>query len=233
MDYDAWGNVVGDSNPGFQPFGFAGGIWDAEAQLTHFGFRDYDAATGTFTSRDPIRLRGGLNLYSFGGMRPVSRIDPSGLEFVNLSSEVRASINRLIAQPGIGPSIERLSQAKDIRISFTEARGFKKGALTTYTEGSGAAGCRPSQAATASVEYDAEISQGLLKKYFGLDETSLDNVLAHELGHIDFAYDNEHATNHLDLDSSDFENSSNTRATGFEDSTRRGSYRRQHDLGGP
>jgi len=26
MDYDEWGNIQGDSNPGFQPFGFAGGI---------------------------------------------------------------------------------------------------------------------------------------------------------------------------------------------------------------
>ena len=25
LDYDAWGKVISDSNPGFQPFGFAGG----------------------------------------------------------------------------------------------------------------------------------------------------------------------------------------------------------------
>lgn len=25
LDYDVWGNVVADTNPGFQPFGFAGG----------------------------------------------------------------------------------------------------------------------------------------------------------------------------------------------------------------
>jgi hypothetical protein len=25
IDYDAWGNVMSDSSPGFQPFGFAGG----------------------------------------------------------------------------------------------------------------------------------------------------------------------------------------------------------------
>ena len=25
LDYDAWGNVTQDTNPGFQPFGFAGG----------------------------------------------------------------------------------------------------------------------------------------------------------------------------------------------------------------
>ena len=30
MDYDAFGNVVSDSNPGFQPFGFSGGLYDPD-----------------------------------------------------------------------------------------------------------------------------------------------------------------------------------------------------------
>ena len=30
MDYDEFGNVIYDSNPGFQPFGFAGGLYDTE-----------------------------------------------------------------------------------------------------------------------------------------------------------------------------------------------------------
>jgi YD repeat-containing protein len=28
VSYDAWGRVLEDTNPGFQPFGFAGGMWD-------------------------------------------------------------------------------------------------------------------------------------------------------------------------------------------------------------
>jgi RHS repeat-associated protein len=81
IDYDAWGNVVSDSNPGFQPFGFAGGLVDADTGLTHFGFRDYDPSSGTWTSRDPIRLAGGdTNLYAYVGNDPVGRIDPSGLQ---------------------------------------------------------------------------------------------------------------------------------------------------------
>ncbi len=28
MDYDTFGNVIADTNPGFQPFGFAGGLYD-------------------------------------------------------------------------------------------------------------------------------------------------------------------------------------------------------------
>lgn len=31
ISYDAWGNVTSDSNPGFQPFGFAGGLYGTHA----------------------------------------------------------------------------------------------------------------------------------------------------------------------------------------------------------
>ena len=42
MDYDEWGNVLNDSNPGVQPFGFAGGMYDKDSGLTRFGARDYE-----------------------------------------------------------------------------------------------------------------------------------------------------------------------------------------------
>ena len=37
MDYDEWGRVVLDANPGFQPFGYAGGLYDRDAGLVRFG----------------------------------------------------------------------------------------------------------------------------------------------------------------------------------------------------
>lgn len=79
MDYDVWGNVLADTNPGFQPFGFAGGLYDLATRLVRFGARDYDAATGRWTAKDPILFDGGdTNLYGYVVNDPVNFIDPDG-----------------------------------------------------------------------------------------------------------------------------------------------------------
>ena len=75
IDYDVWGNITIDTNPGFQPFGFAGGIYDQHTQLTRFGARDYDAETGRWTAKDPIRFDGdGPNLYGYTLNSPVNNM---------------------------------------------------------------------------------------------------------------------------------------------------------------
>ncbi len=84
MDYDEFGNVINDTNPGFQPFGFAGGLYDQHTQLTRFGARDYDARTGRWTAKDPIGFNGGdTNLYGYVLNDPIGFIDPSGLIHYN------------------------------------------------------------------------------------------------------------------------------------------------------
>ncbi len=79
LDYDEFGRVASDSNPGFQPFGFAGGLYDPDTGLVRFGARDYDSRTGRWTSRDPIGFAcGGFNLYAYASYDPVNVTDPSG-----------------------------------------------------------------------------------------------------------------------------------------------------------
>jgi len=81
MDYDAFGRVLSDTAPGFQPFGFAGGLYDHDTGLVRFGVRDYDAETGRWTAKDPIRFAGGqANLYAYVHNDPVNYVDPSGLQ---------------------------------------------------------------------------------------------------------------------------------------------------------
>ena len=59
VDYDEFGNIILDTNPGFQPFGFAGGLYDHDTGLVRFGARDYDPETGRWTAKDPIGFSGG------------------------------------------------------------------------------------------------------------------------------------------------------------------------------
>ena len=80
LSYSPWGRVIQDTDPGFQPFGYAGGLYDPETGLERFGVRDYDPATGRWIEPDPILFAGGgTNLYAYAGEDPVDFLDPSGL----------------------------------------------------------------------------------------------------------------------------------------------------------
>lgn len=57
MRHDAWGVVLEDSLSSLMPFGFAGGLYDAETGLIRFGARDYDSHVGRWVSKDPIRFK--------------------------------------------------------------------------------------------------------------------------------------------------------------------------------
>ena len=89
IDYDEWGRVLEDTNPGFQPFGYAGGLYDWETGLVRFGARDYDPSVGRWTAKDPILFEGGqVNLYVYVGNDPVNFMDPTGLWSVGHSVSI-------------------------------------------------------------------------------------------------------------------------------------------------
>ncbi|HSL59261.1 MAG TPA: RHS repeat-associated core domain-containing protein, partial [Acidimicrobiales bacterium] len=78
-EYDPLGRRTVDTAPGFQPFGFAGGLHDATTGLVRFGVRELDPVTGRFTSRDPLRFAGGqTNLYLYADGNPFDWRDPTG-----------------------------------------------------------------------------------------------------------------------------------------------------------
>ena len=83
ITYDEFGAVTADTNPGLQPFRFAGGLYDPDTGLLRFGARDYDPKVGRWTAKDPSLFAGDTtNLYEYGRGDPVDFVDPTGLDDV-------------------------------------------------------------------------------------------------------------------------------------------------------
>jgi RHS repeat-associated protein len=81
IEYDEFGNVLSDTSAGFQPFYFAGCLYDQDTKMCHFGARDYDASTGRWLSKDPLLFGGGdTNLYGYTMNDPINLIDSAGTD---------------------------------------------------------------------------------------------------------------------------------------------------------
>jgi RHS repeat-associated protein len=76
--YDEFGNQLSNSNPDFQPFGYAGGLTDYHTDLIRFGARDYDPSVGRWTSKEPLGFAGALNFYVYCDNDGVNYVDPDG-----------------------------------------------------------------------------------------------------------------------------------------------------------
>lgn len=76
----AFGEITLDFKKFLTPFGFAGGLYDRDTGLVHFGAREYDPQVGRWISKDPIGFAGGdANLFGYVLNDPVNFIDPGGL----------------------------------------------------------------------------------------------------------------------------------------------------------
>jgi RHS repeat-associated protein len=107
MQYDEFGTVVSETNAGFIPFGFAGGLYEHQTRLVRFGARDYDPRTARWTAKDPLLWGGSTgNLYSYVLNNPVNLLDPWGLADVSVQY-----------YPGVIPHL-------DLRIDGQPEQGF-------------------------------------------------------------------------------------------------------------
>jgi RHS repeat-associated protein len=80
ISYDAWGNVLTNSNSAQSDrYLRAGAQYDSSTGLWLQGFRFSDSS-GNWLSEDPSGLTAGPNLYEYIGNRPTTAIDPSGLD---------------------------------------------------------------------------------------------------------------------------------------------------------
>lgn len=97
ISYDEFGRVLSDSSPGFQAFGFAGGLYDHQTSLVRFGARDYDPETGRWLSKDPILFNGGdTNLFGYVANDPINFIDPDGEHPVLVGAAIGAFLGAFL-----------------------------------------------------------------------------------------------------------------------------------------
>jgi RHS repeat-associated protein len=133
LDLDEWGQVTADSSAGFQVFGFAGGIYDADTGLVRFGARDYDPASGRWMAKDPIRFRSGeSSLYRYVNDDPVNATDGTGLQ------AGADAIQGIRGVPAVGPIIaagvllicQAIDEAVSPRDCYEECEPYMQGGMT-------------------------------------------------------------------------------------------------------
>ena len=89
--YDAYGNIVSQTNPSAQPsVGYTGQLWDPATGLYYYHARWYNPQTGTFLSQDPLSFAAGqTNLTCYVGNSPTNATDPSGKDAVAMAPTSR------------------------------------------------------------------------------------------------------------------------------------------------
>jgi RHS repeat-associated protein len=113
--FDAWGarqvntndpTAASDPYSGYNTA--AGYITDWETGLQLLGHRYFDPATGRFLNRDPIGIRGGVNLYEYCGNSAAQATDRAGYEgddpvtFLSMLKECLGEIAHLIGALATG-----------------------------------------------------------------------------------------------------------------------------------
>lgn len=81
--YDPYGNMLSmyGSLADANTYHFSSKEWNANSGLYYYLYRLYDPNTQRWLNRDPIKERGGLNLYQFVRNQTISLVDKSGLNF--------------------------------------------------------------------------------------------------------------------------------------------------------
>jgi RHS repeat-associated protein len=77
LSYDPWGKVT-ETGSVLSDFTYTGHYYDRPTGMSLAWYRGYDPSLGRWLSKDPIGLKGGLNLYGYVGNDPSNFLDPAG-----------------------------------------------------------------------------------------------------------------------------------------------------------
>jgi RHS repeat-associated protein len=175
LDYDPRGRVLSETGTvGFQPFGYAGGLYDPDTGLVRFGARDYDPETGRWTAKDPILFDGGdTNLYIYAANNSMNRVDPTGLKIINDGRngwerrQIRRALRCIRRQFGKETLDELDASYQDVTIMITPAKPSQS---RRYSDG--------------NAEIDLQPGQVYSSCDGGFVPASVCQILAHEIGHL-------------------------------------------------
>lgn len=156
MVHDEFGRITKSTAQGYQPFGFAGGLYDHNTNLVQFGARWYDPEFGRWISKDPSRFNGGdANIYGYVGNNPGNLTDPTGncpACVLGIGALVGASFN--VIGSAIAGTLTYDNVAETIAI------GGISGAAAVWT--AGAVGAAATATSLASIEVGAQGVLGTL-----------------------------------------------------------------------
>ncbi|MFH1469803.1 MAG: MopE-related protein [Pseudomonadota bacterium] len=105
IEYGPWGEVLSDSSPGFQPFGFAGGVYDRDTGLVRFGARDYCSFRANWSSADIVSTRTVQETaYQYCEGDPINSIDTAGRAGVQVFASGVGGVPPVNPTPPQGPT---------------------------------------------------------------------------------------------------------------------------------
>jgi RHS repeat-associated protein len=121
LDYDAYGNVTNETQPGNgDRFRFDGGPLVASVEMYIFDARWYDPVTGRWYSQDPMGLTPDSNPYRDEGNGPTNATDPSGLAKMDLPYPFKKGSKHIIFET----SAEISNDGKTLTIKVTRGANY-------------------------------------------------------------------------------------------------------------
>ncbi len=170
MDYNVFGRVTNDTSPGFQAYGFAGGIYFPTEALVKFGARFYDPVPGRWISKDPILFGGGsANLFGYVANDPINFMDPSGLKLwfadKNSAKLLKSAIKTIMKSSAGRALLSKLHKSDKIYLIKAQC------------------GFNDAEADGNNVTLDPNFHPSI-NTDSGPQDASTARILAHELGHL-------------------------------------------------